>query len=158
MSVDPSLVGRRYGPYRYELGLEKMREFAYAPMGGVPSMSFGAQPTDLHPLLHDEEAAKAGPYGSVIAFPTFAVTFAIAPFAAAITDPALKIDLVRLVHGDQDFEFFGVMRPGDVMTTTGELTSIFEKAKMDFVSMRTESRNQRGELVVRGDWTAIIRH
>ncbi len=157
MPIDPKFVGKKYGPYTYHLGLEKMREFAYAVGGGVPSPGFGSIPEGLNPLLYDERAARSGPYGSVIAFPTFAVTFAIVPFAAALSDPELEINLLMIVHGEQEFEFFDVMRAGDVMTTSGSITQIYEKAHKDFVVVVTESTNQQGKLVVRGTWTAVIR-
>ena len=158
MAIDPSNIGRVYGPYTYKLGLEKMREFAYAVAGGVPSSSFGGRPPPgLNPLFYDEEAAKAGPWGRVVAFPTFAVNFAMKPFTEAVTDPRLGINLVKLVHGEQSFEFHDVMRDGDVMTTTGKLTEIYEKANMDFVVMETESINQDGKKVVTATWTAVIR-
>lgn len=158
MAIDPKFIGRAYGPFRYEVGLEKMREFAYALAGGAPSSGFtGGPPTGLNPLLWDEEAAKKGPYGSVIAFPTFPVTFAIKPFGAAITDPEVSVNLLMLVHGEQEFELFDVIRPGDVMTTTGTIKSIYEKAKMDFVVVETESKNQTGKVVVKGTWTAVVR-
>jgi acyl dehydratase len=158
MALDPKFVGKSYGPYRYTLGLEKMREFAYAVSGGVPSLGLGNPPEDLDPLYYDEEKAKAGPYGSVIAFPSFAVTFALAPFGAAIGDPALGIDLVRLLHAEQEFEFLEVMRPGDVMTTTGQIASISSKKSLDFMVIHSESVNQHGKLAVRGVWTAVIRN
>ncbi|MGA9524138.1 MAG: MaoC family dehydratase N-terminal domain-containing protein [Myxococcaceae bacterium] len=159
MPVDPSHVGREYGPFTYTLGVEKLREFAYAISGGVPSSAFGGKaPEGLNPLFWDEEVAKAGPYGVIVAFPTFAVNFAMKPFTEAVTDPRLGIDLVKLVHGDQEFEFFDVMRAGDVMTSKGRLTKIFDKAGMDFVVMETESWNQHGKLVVKGTWTAVIKH
>jgi acyl dehydratase len=158
MAVDPKHIGRSYGPYRYEVGLEKMREFAYAIGGGVPGIGITPPPEGLNPLLHDTEKAKAGPHGAVVAFPTFVVTFAIAPFGAAISDPELGINLLRLVHGEQDFEFHDVIRPGDVMTTTGKVKQIFQKAGMDFVIVETESTNQHGKLVVKGTWTAVIRN
>src|SRR5262249_62426011 len=96
------------------------------------------------PLLYDEEAAKKGPYGTVIAFPTFAVNFAIAPFAAAVGDPELGINLVMLVHGEQEFEFFDVLRAGEVVTTTGSITQIYEKSQKDFLVVVTESKNAQG--------------
>lgn len=158
MAIDPSNVGRVYGPFKYTLGVEKMREFAFAISGGVPSSSFGGKaPKGLNPLFWDEEAAKAGPYGAVVAFPTFAVNFAMKPFTEAVTDPRLGINLVKLVHGEQSFEFHDVMRAGDVLTTSGKLTEIYDKANMDFVVMETESTNQHGKLVVKGTWTAVIR-
>lgn len=157
MSIDPKHVGRKYGPFTYELGLEKMREFAFAVGGGHPGMGATEAPEGLDPVLYDVEAGKGSRHGSVIAFPSFAVVFAIRPFSAAATDPALGINLLMLVHGEQELEFFDVMRPGDVMTTTGEITQIFEKAGKDFLTVVTESKNQAGALVVRGTWMAVIR-
>ena len=157
MAIDPKFVGRKYGPYTYKLGLEKMREFSFVVSGGTPGLGYGAPPEGLHPLLWDDEAARRGPHGGVVAFPTFAVTFAIRPFSAAVTDPELAINLLMLVHGEQEFEYFEVMRDGDVMTTTGEIAQLYSKAGMDFVVVKTESKNQHGKLVVRGTWTAVIR-
>lgn len=157
MPLDPRFVGKTYGPFRYQIGLEKMREFAYAVAGGVPSSSLAVVPQDLHPLLYDESAAKKGPYGSVIAFPTFAVTFAIAPFAAALKDPALDVNLLRVVHGEQEFEFFEVMRAGELVTTTGSIAQIYEKSQKDFLVVATESRNAQDKLLLRATWTAVIR-
>jgi acyl dehydratase len=157
MALDPKFIGKKYGPYRYQVGLEKVREFAYAVAGGVPSIAMATPPEGLNPLLYDEKAAQAGPYGSVIAFPTFAVTFAIAPFAAAVSDPELGIDLLMVVHGEQELELLGVIKPGDVYSTTGTISQIYEKAHRDFMVVVSESKNQRGELVVRGAWTAVVR-
>jgi acyl dehydratase len=105
----------------------------------------------------DEAAGQAGPYGQVIGFPTFAVVFAIAPFGAAVTDPDLGVDLLKLVHGEQEFEFLEPMRPGDRMTTTGKIQETFTKAGMTFLVVTTESKNQHGKMAVRGTWTAVIR-
>lgn len=159
MPIDPRFIGKKYGPVKYVVGLEKMREFAYAVGGGVPSSAWGPSvPRGLNPLLWDEKAAQDGPYGQPIAFPTFPVTFAMAPFGMAILDPELGINLLLLVHGEQEFELFEVIRPGDVMSTEGTITQAFDKAGKDFLVVVTESRNQTGKLVVRGTWTAVIRH
>lgn len=159
MALDKKFIGREYGPFFYEAGLEKMREFAYAVGGSIPSTGYSAKgaPEGLHPVLHDEAAGKASAWGSVIALPTFAVTFAIAPFGRACSDPALALNLLRLVHGEQSFEFFEVVRSGDTLTTTGKITDILTKRSLDFLTVTTETKNQHGTLVVRAKWTAIIR-
>ncbi|GMU62925.1 MAG: UPF0336 protein [Myxococcaceae bacterium] len=159
MALDPKFLGREYGPFTYEVGVEKLREFAYAVGGSVPSMGFSGvgPPKDLHPWLHDKEAAAASPYGAVVALPNFAVVYAITPFSKACTDPELKVDLLRLVHGEQEFELFEVVRPGDVLTTRGKITDLSSKKSLDFLTVTTESHNQQGRLVVRAKWTAIIR-
>jgi acyl dehydratase len=157
MVVDPSLVGRRWGPFRYTVGLEKLREYVAAISGGAPTLGLAGLPEDVHPVLHDEASAALGPYGSVIGFPTFAVTFAMAPFGAAMLDPALGVDLLRLVHGEQDFEFLEVLRPGDVLLTHGELVEVSKRGRHEMLVVRTESTNQHGKVAVRGRFTGIIR-
>ncbi len=159
MGIDKRFVGREYGPFVFEAGLEQMREFAYAISGGVPSTGFSARgaPEGLSPLLHDEAVADEGPWKSVIGFPSFAVTFAIAPFAKACQDPELQLNLLRLVHGEQTFEFYDVVRPGDRLTTTGKITDVTAKRSLDFLEVTTETHNQHDKLVVRAKWTAIIR-
>jgi acyl dehydratase len=158
MAVDQRNLGRRYGPYRFTVGLEHVRDFVAATGMGVPGRVFRAPPEGAHPWTWDEEAAAASPHGGLVAPPAFAATFAIEPFSAACTDPALGIDVVRLVHGEQSFEHLAPIRPGDVMTTTGEITALREKGPLDFVEVTTTSVNQRGETVVRGVWTAVIRN
>lgn len=157
MPLNAQCIGKEYGPYSYRLGLEKMREFTFAVSGGVPSLGQRVFPPTVSPLLFDEEAARQGPYGAVIAFPTFACVFASAPFGAAMEDPEVGVDFLRLVHGEQEFEFFDVMREGDVMTTTGRIEKIQERSGMDFLVVRSQSFNQRGVEAVRALWTAVIR-
>ncbi len=160
MPIDKKFIGKKYGPTTYVIGAEKLREFAYAISGGVPSMGFtgtGA-PKGLNPLLHDAQAAKKGPYGDLIGLPNFAVVFSIAPFGQAVTDPELKINLSMLVHGEQEFEFFETIRPGDVMSSTGVITDLYDKVGKDFLTLTTETTNQEGKRVVRGNWLAVIRH
>lgn len=157
MALDASHVGRRWGPFRYTVGLEKLREYATAISGGAPILGLAGVPEDVHPVLHDEAAAALSPYRSVIGFPTFCVTFAMAPFGAALLDPALGVDLLRLVHGEQDFEFLEVLRPGDVLTTHGELVEVSKHGRNDVMVVRTESVNQHGKTAVRGRFTGLVR-
>jgi acyl dehydratase len=157
VAIDRAHLGRRYGPYRFEVGLEHVKAFAAATGGGVPGRVFPAPPADAHPFTFDEDAARASPHGGLIASPTFAAAFAIQPFATACADPALALDVLRLVHGEQAFEFEEPVRPGDVLETIGEITRLQDRGSLEFLEVTTETRNQHGRLVVRGVWTAIIR-
>jgi 3-hydroxybutyryl-CoA dehydratase len=150
-------LGRTWGPFRYVVGAEKMREFAVAISGGVPSYASTGLPEDLHPVLHDEEAAARSPWGSLIAFPMFAVLFSIAPAQAALLDPAMEVDVFRVLHGEQEFEFGEVLRPGDVLLTTGTLESRSARGNNELFVIRTDSVNQHGRLAVRGRFTAFVR-
>jgi acyl dehydratase len=150
-------LGRTWGPFRYVMGAEKMREYAVAISGGVPSYVSTGLPEDLHPVLHDEAAAGRSAWGSLIAFPTFAVLFSIAPAQAALLDPAMEVDVFRVLHGEQELEFHEVLRPGDVLLTTGTLESRSVRGSNELFVIRTDSVNQHGRLAVRGRFTAFVR-
>jgi hypothetical protein len=139
------------------VGLEKLREYATAISGGAPILGLPGLPEDVHPVLHDEQAAGGLAYGSVIGFPTFAAVFATAPFGAAMLDPTLGVDLLRLVHGEQEFEFLEVIKPGDVLETTGTLAEISTHGRNQVLVIKTESMNQHRRVAVRGTYTAFIR-
>ncbi len=157
MSIDGKHLGRTYGPYVFHVGLQHVKDFAAATGGGVPGNVFSAPPERAHPLTWDERAASAGPHGGIVAPPAFATTFAMEPFAKACADPELRVNVLRLVHGEQDLEFLEPVRPGDALTTRGEITRIQERGNLDFLEVTTTTTNQHGRVVVRGVWTAIIR-
>jgi 3-hydroxybutyryl-CoA dehydratase len=150
-------LGRSWGPFRYVIGAEKMREYAVAISGGVPSYVSTGLPEGLHPVLYDEEAGARSPWGSMIAFPMFAVLFSIAPAQAALLDPAMEVDVFRVLHGEQEFEFREVLRPGDALLTTGTLESHSTRGTNELFVIRTDSVNQHGRIAVRGRFTAFVR-
>lgn len=155
--MNRQLVGRTYGPYVYEVGAEKIREFALAIGGGIPSSVYAhPAPEGLSREYWDAEYARER-HGALVAPPTFCVNFAIKPFVAATTDPDLQINLLLLVHGEQELEFVEPVKAGDVITTTGTITDLYEKSGKDFVVVTTSSRNQHGREAVRGVWTAVVR-
>jgi acyl dehydratase len=157
LAIDRRHLGRKYGPYVFSVGLEHLRDFVAATGGGVPGHVFATAPDRAHPLTWDEEAAKAGPHGAIVAPPAFAATFAMEPFAKACADPELALNVLRLVHGEQEIEFVEPVHPGDVLTTTGEITRVQDRGNLDFLEVTSTTTNQHGRVVVRGAWTAIIR-
>ena len=156
--IDRAHLGRRYGPYRYVVGLEEIRDFAVTVAGGVPGRVFAGEPPEApHPYFVDEAAARASRHGGIIAPPTFCVRFAMQPFARACADPALGIDRVKLLHGEQAFTFGDPVRPGDVLETRGEIADVRRKAGLDFLTVKTLTVNQHGRRVVEGTWMAVVR-
>ena len=72
------------------------------------------------------------------------------------------MNIPRIVHGEQNFEFGEVVKSGDTILTTVTITDIFEKENRkglnnQFLIMTTESVNQDGELVCKGRWTLVER-
>jgi acyl dehydratase len=156
MPIDPRHVGRRYGPFRVTVCAEQIRSFAVAVSGGVPGY-FGTASGDPHPWSVDEEEARRSPHGALVAPPTFGVTFAMKPFALACSDPELGLDLLRLLHAEQEFEHGAPVRPGDELTTVGEIVEVWSRGPLDFLTVRTETTSKSGERVLVARWTAVIR-
>ncbi len=142
--VDHKWIGKAYGPIKYEIGREKMREYAAAAKDG-------------RPIFHDEELAKQTSYGDIIAMPNFAAVYALRGAGMVLIDQEIKLNLALLVHGAQEFEWFDVVKPNDIITETGKVADIYEKGDLDFVVYEGEGKNQDGKLICRSKATFIIR-
>lgn len=137
--VDRSLLGV-WGPSTtmvVETG--KVREFARAVK-------------DPNPLYFDDQGALAPP--------TFLMTIAHWIRDLGETRAAVKLDLKRLLHGEQDFEYLRPIRAGDVLTFRSRTKEVFEKqgkrgGVMTFVIGETEFRNAQGDVVAYMRNTAI---
>jgi acyl dehydratase len=139
-----SSVGKSYAPFTYEVGLEKIREYANA---------VGEQ----HRVHHDREAAHQAGFRDVVAPPMFAVVYCAGAMGPAILDPELGINLMMMLHGSQEFTWSQPVCAGDAITTRVELKDVYEKDGRQFFVFESVSTNQDGDEVVRGTWTNIVR-
>jgi acyl dehydratase len=144
LSVSTEAVGKQYPPAVYEVGLEKIREYANA---------VGEQ----NPVHHDREAARGAGFRDVVAPPMFTVVYSSPAMAPAILDPDVGINLAQMVHGGQEFVWGEPVCAGDTITTTASVKEIFEKDGKGFYVFESVSANQDGDEVVRATWTNIVR-
>jgi acyl dehydratase len=143
--IDPSYAGRTYPASEpYEVGVEKIREFATA-VG------------DANPAYHDREAAKALGHPDVIAPPTFPFVLTFRASRAVIEDPDLGIDYSRVVHGEQRFVAARPVRAGDVLTVSVTVESIRSAGGHDMVTSRSDVATVEGEHVVSAYSTLVVR-
>jgi acyl dehydratase len=142
--VDRSKVGKRYPEFEYEVGREKIREYANA-VG------------ETNPVYHDREAARSAGFREVVAPPMFCVVYSAGAMGPAVLDQEVGIDVTRLLHGSQAFEWGEPVCAGDAIRTEVALDDIYEKGANAFYVFSSLSRNQRDEEVVRGTWTNIVR-
>ena len=87
----------------------------------------------------------------------FVVVFARDSMFTLFLDTEININLSRLVHGEQEFDFHKIVKANDSITTFSKIKNVFEKNTNDFIELETKSYNQNNELVVEGLWTFIIR-
>jgi acyl dehydratase len=107
---------------------------------------------DPNPLYSDPEAARRGPFGGIVAPPTYPIAFMTQAMAGGMdTFLELGLDFMTLVHGEQEFEYVRPIRAGETLTLTGRIADIYEKTGssgvLDFVVLETEARDAAGEPV-----------
>ena len=144
MPVNTDAIGKQWPAASYEVGAEKIREFADAIGAG----------SDVH---RDHEAAKSGGYRDLVAPPMFCVVYSARAMGPAILDPAVGINLATMLHGSQEFEWDEPVCDGDVIETMATCVEIYEKDGKGFYVFETISTNQDGKQVVKGTWTNIVR-
>jgi acyl dehydratase len=146
MALDESFVGRTYPVSEpYEVGREKIREFAVA-IG------------DDNPVYVDPDAAKQLGHPDVIAPPTF--VFAVSYGAVqrqVLTDEELGLDYERVVHGDQKFVYSRPVRAGDRLVVTTSIESIRSIAGNEILGIRGEVHDASGEHVVTALTKLVVR-
>jgi acyl dehydratase len=144
MPVNKDAIGKQWPPVTYQVGREKIREYANA---------VGAD----NPVHHDREAALAAGYRDVVAPPMFCVVYSAPAMGPAVLDPEVGMNLAAMVHGGQEFVWGEPACSGDEVTTTATCTDIYEKDGKGFYVFESTSINQDGDQTVRGVWTNIVR-
>ena len=106
---------------------------------------------ETNPIYTDPEAAKRGPHGTVIAPPSFAVTFRNGRHFFEHVPRYGK----RGFDAGKDVEFVAPIRTGDKISLSSHVKEIYEKTgrtgTMVFVVIRSTLTNQNGETVAHID-------
>jgi acyl dehydratase len=134
--ADKSDIGKVGKPVIMRIEAGKIREFAKSIK-------------DPNLLYYDENVAKAE-IGGIMPTPTFLMT--VAHWDEGEGHPRVQMDLRRVLHGEQEFEFLKPIYAGEVLTAVTKVADVYEKTgsrggKMTFVVMDTEFTNQKGEKV-----------
>lgn len=144
MALKTAAVGKSWPAHEYEVGLEKIREYAQVTGYG-------------NPVHFDRDVAQGEGFRDVVAPPMFVVVYATGAMIPPLFDPDVGMNFAAMVHGSQEFEWGDPVCAGDVITTTATCGEIYAKAGKGFYVFGSESVNQDGEMVCRGTWTNIVR-
>src|SRR5271165_531564 len=142
MAVNRALVGREYPALRYEVGREKLREFATA-LGETAG------------VYHDEAVARAAGHPDLPAVPTFAVVLSFRAGQLVYGDPELGLDYSRVLHGEQAFSYQRPVYAGDRLVVTGRIESVDVKGRHEVLVVATLMRTEGGEPVCQATSTII---
>ena len=141
--IDRRHIGRELPPLTVDVEKGQLRFFAKAT-------------GQNDPIYVDEEAAKAAGFAALPAPPTFLFSLDLMqpdPFALY---RSLKVDLTRILHGEQRFRYAVPVCAGDTITLRTRITDLYEKKNgaMEFIVLETQATNQRGEDV--GGMTRVV--
>jgi len=145
--IDKSWIGKSTSRLNVDVEKGQLRFFAKA-VG------------ETNPVYTDEVTAKAAGYRALPAPPTFLFSLNLAhpdPLARYID---MGIELAKLLHGNQQFEYFAPICAGDRIRLESTIVDIFMKkaGALEFVVEETTATNQIGELVGKSTQTLAIRH
>ena len=134
--LDKSRIGHEFASFSTDIEKGRLKFFAKA-IG------------ETNPIYTDEAAAKAAGYRALPAPPTFTMVVDL-----------LNMDIARILHGNQSFEYFQPICAGDRITVSGRIADMFEKkgGALEFVVMEYTYTNQDDELVVRATNTLVHRN
>ncbi|HEY5976283.1 MAG TPA: MaoC family dehydratase N-terminal domain-containing protein [Solirubrobacterales bacterium] len=144
MAIKTDAVGKEWPATTYEVGKEKIGE--YARVIGIDN-----------PVHLDRAAAQEAGFRDVVAPPMFCVVYSAPALGPAMFDDEVAMNFAAMVHGSQEFEWDEPACSGDEITTTAKCLEIFEKDGKGFYVFETNSVNQDGGQVVKGTWTNIVR-
>lgn len=139
------VMGMRLPPHTFTVEKGKIKEFA----GAIG---------DPNPIYYDIDKARQQGYRDVIAPPTFGTVidcWGDMDFMKICV--SLKMNPVMVLHGEQEYRYFGEINQGDIITATTVVAGYQEKKKLHLFLMDTEYVNQAGEVVLKCRHTIIER-
>jgi len=145
--ADQSKLGFEFPVYTFTVEKEKIIEFAIA-------VSLKENKEQINPIYYDEDAAKKAGYQGIPVPPTFVTSsFFWTGGGLMGTVKILGIDISKLLHREEEYEYFGSIYAGDVITRKMKVVDILKKGKrnmiMEVTVLESELINQRGELVLK---------
>ncbi len=112
---------------------------------------------ETNPLYTDEEAAKAGPYGEIIAPPGLMTAL---HFGVGGLDAEVKFGNTTFFAGSR-LESYELVKPGDTITATTYVKEVYPKTgrsgTMVFEVRRTDYTNQDGTIVTTSESSQVYR-
>lgn len=139
MSLNRDLLGKQYPPHDYGVTAEATTNYARAY-------------NEDNPWFFDADRPEG-----IVAPPMFGVVMSWLSVMTIMTDSDLRVDLLRLLHSEQDMYFYSSVMPGDIITSTATIAAIEGKSNGESLTVEIHCVNQRSEPVQRTLFTTLIR-
>jgi len=145
--LDKEKIGHEFPSFSTDIEKGRLRFFAKA-IG------------EKNPVYTDETAAKAAGYRTIPAPPTFMFSVDLEGPELLPVLTLLDLDIGRVLHGSQEFEYLGQIYAGDRITQQSKIVDIFDKkgGALEFVVQESTYTNQNDELVGKAKQTLVYRN
>jgi acyl dehydratase len=146
---DKSKIGHSFPPFTFEVERGKVRELALA-IG------------DDNPIYQSKEAAQAVGYPDIPLYPTSPTTFTFWGNRKMVGQlSSFGINLMRVLHGEEDYEYLAPIYPGDMLTGVMRLVDAksrqTQEGSMDILNLEIDYTNQHDTLVLKARQVVIVR-
>lgn len=147
---DKSKIGQSFPPFIFEVARGKIRELALA-IG------------DDNPIYQSQEEAQAASYPDVPLSPTAPTMFLWWGNTGVIAQLAtLGIDLTRILHGQEEYEYLAPIYPGDTLTGVMKLMDGKSRKGQDgsmtnILMLEIAYANQQGQPVLKARQMIVAR-
>ena len=145
--LDKQFIGQEFASFTADVEKGRLKFFAKA-IG------------ETNPIYTDERAASEAGYRALPAPPTFSMVLdQESPEFLPVLN-LLDIDIAKILHGTQEFEYAAPICAGDTIKVEVKITDIFDKkgGALEFVVMESSYTNQNGELTTRATSTLVVRN
>ena len=129
MPLNPALQGKTYDEVTFSVDEERVRAFSAA----VGHPAAGVPPTFATVVEH------------------------AAGIPSIVGDAELGLDLRRVLHGQQEYEWHRPMRVGETLRVATTIESVRSKGGMELLTLRSDLSGEDGALVVVARSTLIVR-
>jgi len=132
--IDRRFIGQSFPSLTVDVEPGRLRAFARAT-------------AQTDPIYWEKTVAQAAGYRDIPAPLTFLFTLDLEREDPFYFINEMKIDLARVLHGEQGFTYGAPICAGDRVTLTSSVTDIYDKkdGALEFVTLLTQARNQFGE-------------
>ena len=139
MGLNRDFIGKQYPSQDYGVTAEAIFRYARAYNEDNPQFLDSQRPD------------------GIIAPPMFGIVIGWLSIMTVMTDTALGVNLLHLLHSEQDMHFYRTVRPGDIVTSTARILAIEEKVRGESIMIEVLSSIQKNEPLQRMLFTTYIR-
>ena len=143
MALNPARSGHRYPAYTYEVGREKVREYARATfLSGPDRERLEADATEVAPE-------------DVVAPPGFAAAVIGRVIPTVVEDPELGAHW-NLLHTAQSFTFHRPVRVGDILRCAPSIADLQSRSRMERLTIQVDVHDPDDHPVLTASSTLVF--